>query len=238
MTPSSQIPKTLILGILVCAAASCSTSRSTPDDNDSTLWRLDRLDRAGSVPARAEGNPTLVDTVHGPAIHFDGDEDRLLVEHNPLAEQNQFTIEVWFNPADVWPANWEPRFFHIESLDNPDRRITVELRLNDQQQWYLDGFLKSERDALTLIDETLVHPVNQWHHAALTFDGTTMRTYVNGALELEGTVDFEPIGTLARTSIGARLNRVHWFNGLMLAVRMTPQALEPEAFLDWEKLPD
>ncbi len=237
MNSFSLLPKTLILGLLVCVSASC-TPLSMPEDNDSTLWRLDRLDQVGSVPARAEGDPTLVDTAHGPAIHFDGDGDRLLIEHNPLAEQNQFTIEVWFKPADVWPENWEPRFFHIESLDNPDRRITVELRLNDQQQWYLDGYLKSERDALTLIDETLVHPVNQWHHAALTFDGTTMRTYVNGSLELEGTVDFEPIGAHAHTSVGARLNRVHWFNGLMLAVRTTPRALEPDAFLGWEQLAD
>jgi len=34
------------------------------------------------------------------------------------------------------------------------------------------------------------------------------------------------------TSLGVRLNKVHWFKGAIRTVRFTPRALKPEEFLD------
>ncbi len=236
------IPNLKQAGLVSLLTALCSCTHlqneapQTESEPPQTLWRLDHLGDFGAAGVSVEGDPTLVTTAHGPAIHFDGDGDRLVVDDNPLDQATQFTIELWFKPDNAWPDNWQPRFFHIEAPDNPNRRVTVELRLNDQSQWYLDGFIKSESDDLTLIDDSLVHSVDEWHHAALTYDGSTLRSYVNGTLELEGAVHYDPISDEGMTSIGARMNRVHWFKGTILAARVTQAVLPPEAFLSVEEL--
>ena len=182
-------------------------------------------------PGRGPVNPQVVNTAQGSAVRFDGDGDRLLVDANPLGDANEFTIEIIFNPADAYPNNLEPRFFHIESPDNPNRRVTIELRLNDKKQWYLDAYIKSEKSQFTLIDPAKVHPIGEWAHAAITFKNRAFVSYVNGQQELVGQVDYLPIASNAKTSIGARMNQVHWFKGDITQVRITRRALSPAEFL-------
>ena len=90
------------------------------------------------------GDPQLVDTSTGKAVSFDGDGDRLLIEHNPLGSTTAFTIEVVFKPNDAYPENIEPRFLHIEDPADRMRRITKELLLNENHEWYFDTFIKSD----------------------------------------------------------------------------------------------
>jgi hypothetical protein len=201
---------------------------------EQTLWRVDSLERIGGFPVTVLGDPQVIDTPFGNAVAFDGDGDRILVPHNPLGDTTEFTVEILFRANDAYPANVEPRFFHIEAPDNPDRRITIELRLNDRQQWYLDTYIKSELFAYTLIDETLVHPVGEWAHAAITYSDRQFSAYVNGVKELTAEVDYLPIGPAGQSSIGARMNQVHWFNGDILAVRITHKALPEEEFMSLE----
>ncbi len=210
--------------VLMLLLSACATQPS------SLLWRVDSLETIGGLPVTVEGNPRRIDSPHGPAMYFDGDGDRLVLDVNPLGDAREFTIEILFRPDDAYPANTEPRFFHIEDPNNPDRRITIELRLNDQQQWYLDAYIKSEISQYTLIDPTLVHPVEQWAHAAITYRDRQFVSYVNGKRELTAQVDYLPIGVGGKTSIGARMNRVHWFKGSILAVRITPEVIAPDQF--------
>lgn len=205
-------------------------------ESSSVVWSVDALKNIGGHETTVLGNPRVVETPYGKAVAFDGDGDRLLVNNNPLAGASEFTIEVIFRPNDVFPNNWEPRFLHIEAPDNTDRRVTIELRLNDKQQWYLDSYIKSEKSQAVLIDETLVHPVNEWAHAAVTYKDNQFTAYVNGKKELSAEVEYLPIAEHAATSIGARMNQVHWFNGDILQVRITPQLLAPAEFLTVDKL--
>lgn len=190
----------------------------------------------GGFPASSIGDPEFIATPYGKAVIFDGDGDRILIDHNPLGDATEFTIEIIFKPNKSFPDNWEPRFFHIEAPDNPNRRITIELRLNDSDEWYLDTYIKSELSQYALIDETLVHPVNQWAHAAITYSNRQFSAYVNGKMELSAEVDYLPIAANGQTSIGARMNQVHWFNGAILLVRITPKVLQPKDFLLLDKV--
>lgn len=220
----------LILILFFCSGLGACSSYP------STLWRVDSLDSIGGFSAGSIGDPEIIDSPYGKAVMFDGDGDRILVDNNPLGDATEFTIEVIFKPNDAFPNNWEPRFFHIEAPDNPNRRITIELRLNDSNEWYLDTYIKSELSQYTLIDETLVHPVNQWAHAAITYKDRQFSAYVNGKKELSAEVDYLPIAANGQTSIGARMNQVHWFNGAILLARITPKVLQPSEFLLLDKL--
>jgi len=195
------------------------------------VWQVDRLDSVGGHSVELMGDPEVVESAQGASIEFDGDGDRLLVDANPVFGAEEFTIEIVFNPNDVYPNNTEPRFFHIEDANNNKRRITIELRLNDKKQWYFDAYIKSEMSAFTLVDDTLVHPVEGWFHAAITYKDREFVSYVNGKKELSAEVDYLPIAQTAKTSIGSRLNQVHWFNGKVSQVAITHKVLEPADFL-------
>lgn len=216
------LPATLVL--VACAYSAGIAS-------DSSVWKINSLSRIGDAPVEVLGNPQIVNTAQGTAVRFDGVGDRLLVNANPLGDANEFTIEIIFNPTDAYPNNLEPRFFHIESRDNPNRRVTIELRLNDKKQWYLDAYIKSEKSQFTLIDPTKVHPIGEWAHAAITFKNREFVSYVNGQQELVGQVDYLPIASNAKTSIGARMNQVHWFKGDIAQARITKIALSQAEFL-------
>ncbi len=207
----------------------CATVK--PTDSHSALWQIDSLKTIAGAKVVVSGNPEVVAFEDGLAVRFDGDGDRLLVDANPLVGAQEFTIEILFYPADAYPANTEPRFFHIEAEDNPNRRITIELRLNDKKQWYLDAYIKSETSQFTLIDPNKVHPIGQWAHAAVTYKEGEFVSYVNGHRELTGQVDYLPIAPQAKTSIGARMNQVHWFKGDIARVYISKTALTPEKFL-------
>lgn len=231
------------LGLLLPVAAfllACSSSPETPTNNSSpnmtstktttTEWNVNSLIGIGGATVEALGNPQVVNTAQGTVVRFDGDGDRLLVDSNPLGDATEFTIEIIFNPADAYPNNVEPRFFHIESPDNPNRRVTIELRLNDKKQWYLDAYIKSEQSQFTLIDPTKVHPIGKWAHAAITYKNREFTSYVNGKKELVGEVDYLAIADNAKTSIGARMNLVHWFNGDVAKVKISKRVLTPSEF--------
>lgn len=220
--------KLLLLPAALVLLACASPARIS---TDASLWNINSLSRIGGASAEVLGNPQVVNTAQGAAVRFDGDGDRLLVDANPLGNATEFTIEIIFNPADAYPNNQEPRFFHIESPDNPNRRITIELRLNDKKQWYLDAYIKSEKSQLTLIDPTKAHPIGKWAHAAITYKNREFVSFVNGKKELVGQVDYLPVSATAKTSIGARMNQVHWFKGDIAQVRISTRVLSATEFL-------
>jgi hypothetical protein len=78
-----------------------------------------------------DGSPPVVTTGFGPVVEFDGVDDRLVLAIDPLHDADGFTIEMLFLLLNVFPRSAEPRVLHLESPGNPDRRVTMELRLND-----------------------------------------------------------------------------------------------------------
>jgi hypothetical protein len=92
--------------------------------------------------------------------------------------------------------------------------------------WSLDTYLRNDEAQLTLIDRAAVHSAAQWHTATLTFDGKSMKHYVDGVLEQSGDVAFKPLAA-GGTSVGVRQNRMYWFKGRIREIRVRPQALPP-----------
>lgn len=195
-------------------------------DANSVIWRLDNLVSIGGNRPSLLGEPVVIDSPHGKAIQFDGQDDALVFDQNPLAGASAFTLEVVFRPD----AGGEPeqRFVHMQEVD--DHRVLVETRLTPDGHWFLDTFLKSGESERTLFAKEFLHPVGEWFHAALVYENGHMSHFVNGAKELEGAVDFNPMGG-GQTSVGVRLNRIYWFKGAVQALAITPKALSPAEFV-------
>ncbi len=190
------------------------------------LWQVDNLGDIGGQKPTVLGNPQVIKAAGGSALVFDGQDDGVILETNPLSGARSFTIEVVFRPDPS--ANKAQRFLHMQASE--DSRVLVETRLNDANEWFLDTFIKSGESEKTLQSKEILHPPGKWYHAALTFDGRWMRHYVNGIEELSGEVQYVPVEG-GQTSIGCRLNRVFWFQGAIQKVRITHSALSPSQFL-------
>lgn len=195
----------------------------------SVTWRLDNVKKIGGHKATIIGRPRVIKTPGGKAVEFDGAHDGLLLDVDPVAGAQAFTIEAIIRP-DAGGAE-EQRWLHIQEAAGDDR-IMLETRLHGQE-WFLDTFIKNGAggdQARTLYDENFKHPVGMWYHVALVYDGTTMRDYVDGREELSGPLAVGPLDE-GRTSLGVRQNRVFWFKGAISKARFTPRALKPEEFM-------
>lgn len=197
-------------------------------------WNLDNLKQIGGHSVTVLGNPEVVDTKIGKAVKFDGDGDMLLVDFNPLGNTTEFTVEVVLKPEAAYPENTTPRFLHFQDPDDPQaKRLMVELRLNEENQCYLDAFLKTDTGSLVLIDPKLVHPTAQWMHVAVTYKNNILTTYINGKKQLSGQIGYKDafINPTGKVAIGGRMNKVDWFRGLIKMLRIEKVALEPEDFM-------
>jgi hypothetical protein len=200
----------------------------------SDTWDIDSLDKIGGHDIVVNGNPEVVETEIGAAVKFDGDGDMILVDYNPIGVAKAFTVEVLFKPLATYPENIAPRFIHIQDPDDPDqKRLMIELRINENNQCYLDGFLHTDSMSLVLIDENLVHPTEQWNHAAVTFENGVMTTWFNGEKELSGQLGYAEtlINPLGKVAIGGRMDHRNWFNGYIKTLKVTHEVLTPDEFL-------
>jgi hypothetical protein len=191
------------------------------------MWKINSLEQLAGQTTERIGNPQIIDTPDGRAVLFDGLADGLVVNSNPIAGATAFTIEAVFRPDAG--GTFEQRWFHIQDAAQ-DNRVLLEIRLTGDE-WFLDTFIKSGDHKLTLYSEKFKHKTGAWYHVALTFDGVTMRHFVDGQEELSGPLAIEPLGA-GSTSIGVRINRVFWFKGAVRAARFTPRALSPGEFMN------
>jgi hypothetical protein len=189
-----------------------------------TLYLISDLLKAPDT--RFTGIPALTgDSPFGPAVLFDGVDDQIILEETPLAGLESFTVEVLLRP-DMGGSR-EPRFLHIGEVNQG--RMMLEGRLTEDGEWAVDSYLRAGEEYLVLLDRDLLHPVGEWSHVALVVENGVAKNYVNGVFELGGSLPFHPING-GGVSIGARANQKHWFKGAIHSIRITPEALSPDAF--------
>jgi len=215
-----KIPALITL-VFCLSAIVVAADRGEPID-----WPLTRLDEIAGRKTTILGAPRLTESPSGKAIEFDG-QSALFLDTNPLAGLSQFTAEVIFQPSAA--GGKEQRFVHMQE-DGSENRLLFELRLTDDNRWFLDTFIKSGAGNYTLFASNSPHPIGPWHHAAVVMDGKTMKHYVNGLEELSTPITFTTQKN-GQTSLGVRHNKVSWYTGAIRHLRITPRPLSPTDFL-------
>ncbi len=217
--------------LLLSTAAPAFTLKAWQQAAQET-WTFHRLDQIGGHPATILGHPRVIDTPQGKAVQFNGIDDAIFLDVHPLAGAETFTWEVVFRPDSGGAP--EQRFFHLQETDpktgtDTGARLLFETRLIGDR-WCLDSFALSAGGSKALLDRTLLHSTDAWHHAAAVYDGKEFRNYVDGKLQGAATVHLTPQGA-GHASIGTRINKRDYFKGAVRIARMTRRALEPAAFL-------
>lgn len=195
------------------------------------IWECKMSDlKPGTEGISLSGKPKVIKSPYGDAIWFDGEKDGIFLEANPIKGLDSFTIEVLFCPDLNGPE--EQRFLHIGEIDGD--RLLIETRSTKDGKWYLDTFILSGESKKALIDPELIHPIGPWYHVALTLDiKGKMTNYVNGIFEMEGMTEYSPINS-GEMSAGVRRNKVSWYKGAIYKIRISPEVLDPRAFMDFK----
>lgn len=198
------------------------------------VWELNSLKKIGGHSVQVSGNPQIVNTEYGKAMKFNGIDDKLLVDNNPIGDAKEYTVEVVFKPDPAYDISNAPRFIHFQDPDDTlAKRVLIELRVTQEKEWYLDGYMLTDAGEKTLVNKTLTHPTGVWIHAALTYKDNTFKTFVNGIQELSGTVTYTEklINKIGKTSIGGRMDNRNYYCGLIKTLKITRRALEPRDFI-------
>jgi hypothetical protein len=222
----------LLLAATLLADEVRATESASPDAEAAVVWNIDNLKSIGGHAVIVVGAPRVVDSADNAggvmkAVEFDGKQDGLFVAANPLAGLTSFTVEVVFRPTAGGPA--AQRFLHFQP-DGTEDRLLFETRLIEGNRWFLDTYLKAGEGSQTLFAEKFPHPIGPWYAAAITIDGDVMRHYVDGKEEMTTKI-VPPKLAPGQTSIGVRFNKVHWYQGAIRTIRVTPRVLKPEEML-------
>jgi Concanavalin A-like lectin/glucanases superfamily len=227
-TPRSHHRVCLFLALVgLCGYSEIHAAKEKGSMMKQTTWELNAVDNLGGYATQVLGAPRLIENPQWKAMEFDGQQDGMIVDTNPLAGMERFTLEVIFRPDAGGPK--EQRFVHLQEAGG-ENRILIETRLTGDNRWFLDTFIRSGETNQTLYAEKFPHAVGEWYQAALVFDGREMRHYVNGIQEMSALIQYQPMKP-GQISLGVRLNRVFWFKGAIRKVRFTHDALAPANFL-------
>lgn len=111
----------------------------------------------------------------GSALRFDGQNDYVRVSNTPsLNPTSSITIVAWINPASIDTVGLWDRI--VEKGQNSQFSLSVTRGLN---RGLIFRFATSS--GLATHFSQVIPPENAWSHVAATYDGTTVRIYLNGA---------------------------------------------------------
>jgi hypothetical protein len=208
------------LAAFVVACSDGDETAPAPEGTDPVVWILDNTTSIGGQTPMVLGEPVVSDG----ALCFDGVDDALIFSAHPLEGLDTFTVEVRFLPDGTGPV--EQRFVHMQETNTPSRML-IETRVNADSTFYLDTYLRSGNAELTLADPSKTHPTDVWHWAALSYDGSVQRHFLDAVEELSGEVIFAPLAA-GQASVGTRLTLEDWYKGCASELRIHARAVPAE----------
>jgi len=199
------------------------TTIPNPDTGDANMvswWPMNEF--GGTAVPDAQGNnngtqsnATWATGVSGNCLSFDGVSSNVNIPNNPTLDfTNELTIMAWANTRDYKEAK-------IAQKGDWDGH-----GIGGTKWTGWKGHVRLEESGSESIEWTEGRPLlNEWYHVAITYDGTTLKLYVNGQLNnsriIPGTLH---INTRA-ASIGSDNGAQKFFNGLIDEVKFFNVAL-------------
>ncbi len=134
-------------------------------------------DTTGNNPLTASGGVTYAPGVFGRAFQLDGSTGTLVAANTAALQSATFTIAGWFNLIQAPAAGTE--YFLASKYDGSYHGWI--LRINNSLQPTLS--VAGSPTQNVNVTSAVAITTNAWHYIAASFDGNTLKIYVDGVLE-------------------------------------------------------
>ena len=148
----------------------------------------------------------LSDTVNG-ALLFDGTNDFINIPYNPAFNVQTFTVECWVKFRNIETSGEDDSWGNVEQvlfskgIDNQTGTFHFfERHVNGKYHLGLEAGLYTSGDIVISDPLDLVN--GQWYHAAGSYDGNTLKVYLNGKLVGSHTIGYFSFTNTGILSIG------------------------------------
>jgi len=200
-----------------------------PQATGDATARYERLSHSGSTwydlsPSPADGTDgTIGAAFTWPA--FNGESFVNIGNPNKLQFTNNWSITAWASQDDASPAS---AFERLVSRDDIGNRCFILSQKDSDGLPYAGIFVGGSLKGITGAHD---YADNNWHHYMVTYDGTNLRLYIDGALE--GSI--APGGPMDNDAvdweIGRSQNSAAYLEGRCDMVRFYNRALSPDEIL-------
>lgn len=175
----------------------------------------DGTDTGNATESTLQG-PVFTETSDRNAMQFDGINDRITISDNAAFDfSSGFTAQLWVNPSSIKTQT-------VLAQYSSGQRAFAVILLSDGKVEFTVSTNGSGENFFTSAGSV---SANTWTHLTLTYDGTTMRTYINGTADANtNAVSGTMFNSTAPVEIGARDGGVI-YGGLIDEVRLWNRAL-------------
>jgi microcystin-dependent protein len=190
---------------------------------------LDTLDEGNTISDETNnhlngtytGNIQVVpEAKFGSCLYFDGNGDSITVPDKAALRLHNYTAEVWIKP--------EQTRSNQGVLGKPGRNYNIWLGASG----YIHHRFHTENNLNAGVPDTDAGSIvwGQWHHVAITNDGQTARTYINGILKAEGAVTGNLVIDNTPLVVGRSLDdsQGDYYKGCMAHLRLYDDVLTLE----------
>jgi concanavalin A-like lectin/glucanase superfamily protein/galactose oxidase-like protein/Big-like domain-containing protein/Kelch motif protein len=200
-------------------------STSPPSQSDSLVAAYSFAEGSGPIVADSSGNNNTGNLTgaiwttqgkFGKALSFNGGSSVTVNDSNSLDLTTGMTIEAWVYPT-VASTNWSTAVMKEQS--NGLAYVLYAGSPANQPNVYI--YPSAEQG----VAGTAPLPLNTWSHLAGTYDGITLRLYVNGAQVASKAVSGSIVSSTGALRIGGNSVWGEYFQGIIDEVRIYSRAL-------------
>ena len=169
----------------------------------------DALDVSGNgFDGTIVGDPNFIEGAIGQALEFNGSDQYVdLGTFNPSLGSTQLSLALWAKWNDL-SGQWQGLIGKRDAWNGTDTMWQIEAHRDS-------GVLSFARNGSSLGSGDRVLPVGEWQHVGVSFDGSTAKFFVDGAVTNEGGFSFGPATDAAVIFGCCQANGGNPFNGAL-----------------------
>ncbi|MBT5380904.1 MAG: DUF5011 domain-containing protein [Opitutae bacterium] len=175
---------------------------------------------ANSFEGTVSGDPLWEAGKFGNALHLDGVNDQVIVNHDVKFDLAAYTVSVWIKPEKN-NENW------TGVIGRQGRCYNFWLNRSNQNDWGIHHRFWDQASSNSGAPDSPTFIMGEWHLVTLTNDATIARTYVNGTLRTEGPVNGPLENSTGNLFIGSKPDggNSNYFQGMIDDLRLYGVAL-------------